>query len=163
MKDYNRLKLDVITMLKQMKFYPDYKDEEHELQPHLKSVIDELLSMQYPGLQSIRSIGEDENGRAQKKPSLRLFGASYWPDIEIKGENGPIIGIEVKYVKTGVSATSAIAEAIGQALIYRLRYEVVIVLVIHNGKYDSRYNDYDARFADFMERIGIDFILRRPS
>jgi len=115
----------ICTLLNSFPLRPEYPDEQKDLQPHIA----EVLRRSLPDTQIVISVGEGDS-----KPSVNLFGTSFWPDIEIRSAGKPVIGIEVKYVRPDKSASKAVAEAIGQSLIYTLRYSTVIVFYSPRGK-----------------------------
>ena len=142
----------VIRILETFPLRPQYKSEQADLQTHIEAELRAALS---PDYEVIISVGG--NG----KPSIALCGTSFWPDAEIRSLEGPLIGIEVKYVRRGQSASKAIAETLGQTLIYRLRYNAVIAFILHEGVYNRRLCEHDERSEERLARNGIQLVLRR--
>ena len=72
----------------------DYKSEEKELQPYLKTKISETLESTFPGEYDIKiSIG------GEKRPRVDLFGTNFWPDIEISKKGKSLLAVEVKLAR----------------------------------------------------------------
>ena len=135
-------------------FYPD---EQRDLQPHLQEVIDAAIgSGCNAALHTVVSVGGPS-----PKPSVRALGTSFWPDIEVMDGHTPLLGIEVKLVRRGLSASKSLAETIGQSLIYRLRYTRVIAFVLHDGKDDSRLNDHTDTLRELLNQNSITLIVRK--
>src|SRR5262249_41019137 len=67
------------------------------------------------------------------KPSMKLRGTSFWPDVEVRDGQTALIAVEIKLVRK--RASKALAEALGQALIYSCHYPKVFALVVHLGAY----------------------------
>ena len=63
----------------------------------------------------------DYQRRGTGKPNLKLLGTSFWPDIEISEGGTRRAAIEVKLIHPRQRASHAIAEAIGQSVIYSIR------------------------------------------
>jgi hypothetical protein len=148
-----RLTGTVCSILTSFPLRSEYPDEQRDLQPHIAEVLRQSL----PDLQVLISVGGGD-----RKPSVNLFGTSFWPDVEIRSADKPLLGIEVKYVRPDQSASKAIAETIGQSLIYRLRYTTVVAFILHAGKYSAKLEDYDEQMRERLRSIGIELLLRRP-
>ena len=142
----------VFSILNSFPLRPEYPDEQRDLQPHIAEVLRQAL----PDLQIVVSVGEGD-----RKPSVNLFGTSFWPDIEIRSADKPLIGIEVKYVRPDQSASKAIAESIGQSFIYTLQYSTVIAFILHSGKHNAKLVDYDDQMQQRLRSTGIELVLRK--
>ncbi len=151
-----QLAAEVTKLLNSFKPRPAYTDEQKDLQPHLADILEASLP---EDLEVIKSVG------GKNKPSMKMFGTSFWPDIEIRTrpDKIPLIGIEVKYVRADKPASKAISETLGQALIYRSRYPYVIAYILHDGKYISANIEHDVPVADLLESQGIHLVLKRRS
>src|SRR5437899_3178275 len=68
-----RLTSTVCSILNSFPLRSDYPNEQRHLQPHIAEVLRQAL----PDLQVVISLG------GRKKPSVKLFGTSFWPDVEI--------------------------------------------------------------------------------
>ncbi len=143
----------ICSLLRSFPLRPEYPDEQKDLQPHIAEVLRQSL----PNMQIVISVGEGD-----RKPSVNLFGTSFWPDIEIRSADKPLIAIEVKYVRPDKSSSKAIAEAIGQSLIYTLRCSAVITFILHAGKYNAKLVGYDDQMHQRLRSNGIELVLRRP-
>ena len=55
----------------------------------------------------------------------------------------PLLAVEVKYSS---SLSGAVAAAVGQSLIYKLKYPYVIAFILHRGPRDRSCNEYDEHF-----------------
>jgi hypothetical protein len=67
----------------------------------------------------------------------------------------------VKLIRSQQSASKAIAEAIGQSIIYSIRYPRVFTFVAHYGRSDDRYHEEDAGLEKRLLPLNIELILRR--
>jgi hypothetical protein len=143
----------VMETLKSCPLKPEYRNEERDLQPELKRLIERALDSSGLGAYDVKiSLG----GRG--KPRVDLLGTSFWPDIEISNDNKPIIAIEVKFEKK--SLAGAITSALGKSIIYKLKYKHLIGFVYHVGKTDPRLNEFDTAFHKMIEGLGVNFIIR---
>jgi hypothetical protein len=106
---------------------PAYADEQRDLQPHIKRVIEESLRQSFPGAALLTTMSVGGVG----KPHLNLLGTSAWPDVAITEDGKDLVAIEVKLIHAGKSAARAIAEGIGQSVIYSVRYPHVFMLLVH--------------------------------
>jgi hypothetical protein len=97
------------------------------------------------------------------KPRVELLGTSFWPDIEIKEGNTLLVAIEVKLVRRDQSASKALAEAIGQGVVYSVRYPRVFVLIVHYGRSNDRFHEEDASFERRLSLLNIELIMRRAA
>ncbi|MBI1894446.1 MAG: hypothetical protein HYS14_10065, partial [Candidatus Rokubacteria bacterium] len=119
--------------LVRMPLAQSYADEQRDLQPHVQRALEESLQGSFPGadLRTVISVG------GTGKPNLRLLGTRFWPDVEISDSTKPIAAIEVKLIRSEHPASKAIAEAIGQSIIYSIRYPRVFTFVVHYGRSDD--------------------------
>src|SRR5437588_51314 len=148
-----RLTSMVCSILNSFPLPPAYGDEQKNLQPHIAEVLRQAL----PDLQVVVSVGEGD-----RKPSVNLFGTSFWLDIEIRSTDKPLIGIEVKYVRPDQPPSKAIAETIGQSLIYTLRYSSVVAFILHAGKHNANLADYDDHMQQRLRSNGVQLVVRKP-
>lgn len=95
------------------------------------------------------------------KPKLRLLGTSFWPDVEVTEGTIRLAAIEVKLIRSQQPASKAIAEAIGQSIIYSIRYPYVFTFLVHYGRSDDRYHDEDAGLEKRLSPYNVELILRR--
>lgn len=143
----------ILEALQQHTLKSDYQDEQKDLQPELKQLIENTLHGK--GLHEYevkKSIG------GQNKPHVDLLGTNFWPDIEIAHHGKPIIAIEIKYA---TSLPGALSSALGQCMIYKLKYEYVMAFIVHKGPtLNSRYNEYNNAFWELVSKHGIPMIIR---
>jgi hypothetical protein len=135
-----------------------YPDEQRDLQKHIKDELDAALSMEFPtaSLVTTRSIG------GREKPRLKLLGTSFWPDLDVKEGNTRHVAIEVKIVREGArGASKAIAETIGQSVIYATQYPFIFAFVVHRGRTDKRLHDLDDALTAQLSNHSIELILRQ--
>ncbi len=135
----------------------EYADEQRDLQPAVKSAIDSAMRDRYGN--RFRSIGS--TGGEKPKPRIDLLGTSFWPDLEIRKANKPILGMEIKIIRKNKSAAKPLAEAFGQSLIYLLRYPLVYIMVVHYGNYNPNLNKTDKQWLKLLKSLKIRLILRR--
>jgi hypothetical protein len=152
MSEISDLVRRVTQALNECPLRPQYRSEQQELQPDLADAIGKELPAQYHLITSTG--GED------KKPYLNICGTSFWPDIEISESGKPLIAVEIKHIPQDKSASKRIAEAIGQALIYRVRYPYTIVFVLNRGKHTTEGAEQDDELRTFLHDCGIELILR---
>lgn len=153
-KVFDALSKQACAALGSFPLRPEYKDEQRDLQSHIAEVLRAAVP---EGIEIITS-----TGAGAPKPSIYLYGTSFWPDVELRSQPGPLVGIEVKYVRSGQSASHAIAETLGQSLIYTIRYPAVIAFILHDGKYDPRLTGAnDAEVRKRLQASGIELIVRR--
>ena len=133
-----------------------YASEQRELQPAVQAVLEQALENSFPdsGLQTTISVG------GAGKPSLQLLGTSFWPDVEISDEKKGLVAIEVKLIQPNRPASKAIAEAIGQSLIYSIRYPRAYAFIVHYGKSDDGLRAGDTKLMDQLLRLNIELIVR---
>lgn len=145
--------------LVRMPLAPSYADEQRDLQPHVQTALEESLRESFPraNLRTIISVG------GTGKPNLTLLGTRFWPDVEISDGTTPIAAIEVKLIRSRQPASKAIAEAIGQSIIYSIRYPRVFAFVVHYGRSNDRYHDEDAELEKRLSPFNVELILRRVS
>jgi len=137
-----------------------YLSEQRELQPDLRDAMVKALHDRFgDGFTLQISVNEGRPPDAPK-PRVELLGTSFWPDIAVLRAGTPILGIEVKYVRGGDSPSSAIAETIGQCLIYRLRYPRVIGFVLRDGAAEPKPLKDEARLREMLANNGIDVVMR---
>ena len=130
-----------------------YSSEEKQLQPYLESKISKVLMNIFPGEYEIKmSVG------GQGRPRVDLLGTNFWPDIEISKNGNPLLAIEVKLVRK--SLATAVSAAIGQCLIYKLKYKYVICFIRNQVKTDPKYNEFDEQFWQMLERLKLELIIR---
>src|ERR1051326_7794257 len=108
--DVNDLNQRTCSALTSFVLEHKYADEQRDLQMHIAQVLRPAVP---ENVEIITSTGP-----GTPKPSIHLCGTSFWPDVELRSEGKPLIGIEVKYVREKQSASKAIAETLGQSLIY---------------------------------------------
>ena len=135
-----------------------YPDEQRDLQKHVKEVIDAALTKEYPtaSLVTTRSIG----GRG--KPHLKMLGTSFWPDVVVTEGDARHVAIEVKMVREGAGgASKAIAETIGQSVIYTTQYPSVFAFILHRGRTDKRLHELDHVLLKQLLSRDIELILRK--
>ena len=139
-----------------MPLLASYADEQRDLQPHVQRVLEESFEKSFPAanLQTIISVGGTD------KPRLTLLGTRFWPDIEIRAGTTAVAAIEVKLIRDGHPASKAIAEAIGQSLIYSIRHPRVFTFVVHYGRSNYRYHDDDAELTKRLSHLNVELILR---
>ena len=90
-----------------------YRSEQRELQPDLRDALVKALRDRLgDGFTVQISVNEGRPPDAPK-PHVALFGTSFWPDIVVLRAGAPVLGVEVKHIRTGESPSSAIAETVG--------------------------------------------------
>ena len=137
---------------------PPDADEQGSLQPQIQAALDQSLKAVFPQRRFI--VTTSVGGKA--KPNLRLLGTSFWPDLEIADGDRLLAAIEVKVVRPGNSPSKAIAEAIGQSLVYSIRYPRVFAFIVNFGHSDDRYHNEDAGIIKQLHQLNIELMLRRP-
>ena len=131
----------------------EYTSEEKQLQPYLESEISKILMNIFPEEYEIKmSVG------GQGRPKVDLLGTNFWPDIEISKEGKPLLAIEVKLVRK--SLATAVSSAIGQCLIYKLKYEYVIGFIRNQVQTYPKYNEFNEQFWQMLERLKLELIIR---
>lgn len=128
----SRLCDDVLKRLRSFHLRDHYSDEQRDLQTHIMEELQGALPKTFTLCAS--------TGGSGPKPSVRLHGTSFWPDIEVCYDR-PLVGIEVKLVRVTApkkSYAKPLAETIGQCLIYTVRYPCVIGFVLNDGIYDCK-------------------------
>jgi len=156
MSDYSELEQLITKALTKMPLAAEYADEQRDLQPDIKRAVDAALSARYGGkYKSVSSTGGEK-----PKPSIKMLGTSYWPDLEIREANEAIVGMEVKLIRKEHSPAKPLAEAFGQALIYRLRYPLVYVMIVHYGNYNPNLNKSDESWVKLLKGLNISLIVR---
>ena len=68
----------------------------------------------------------------------------------------------MKLIRSGQPASKAIAEAIGQSIIYSIRYPHVFSFIVHYGRSDARSHDEDTGLDKRLSPYNVELILRRP-
>ena len=144
--------------LRRMPLATTYGDEQRDLQPAVKRALEEALLRSFPtiSLQTTISVG------GKGKPSLRLHGTSFWPDVDVSEGPIPLAAIEVKIIRPPQGASTAIAEAIGQSIIYSVRYPHVFTFVVHYGRSDVRFHDEDDTLTKRLALCNVELIVRGP-
>jgi hypothetical protein len=144
--------------LEEIPLPPPGVNEQTDLQPQVQAALEKAFNRTFPQrpLHITTSIG----GAA--KPNLRLLGTSFWPDVEIAEGDTLLAAIEVKIVRPRQTPSKAIAEALGQSLVYSIRYHWVFAFVVHHGRSDDRHHSEDARLARRLLPLNIQLVLRRP-
>ncbi len=88
--------------------------------------------------------------------SVFCFGKKHRPDMTI-GDDG--IAIEVKYI-SGTNGLNGIKMALGQSLMYRLRYRFVINLIVvsedYRDVYDNLLEGGEKDFEDILKLLSDD-------
>jgi len=108
--------------------------------------------------------------RSQSDKWIRFHGVRFVPDILIRRQLNnveDILPVEVKFIKKS-GAAQGVATAIGQAMIYGMRYPRTIVFIgIDGGVRSAKYNLEETagveekQFNERLEQRGIHFILRK--
>lgn len=137
---------------------PEPVDEEKDLQPRIQAAIEQSLRQSFPGAALLITISVGGTG----KLNLKLFGTSFWPDVEVSEDGTRLAAIEVKLIRPGRPASKAIAEAIGQSIIYSIRYPRVFTFIVHTGRSDDRYHAEDAGLEKRLLPLNVEIIFRRP-
>jgi hypothetical protein len=135
----------------------EYADEQKDLQPHVQWALEESLRQSFPAANLRTTISVGGTG----KPSLRLLGTSFWPDVEVTEGAAPLAAIEVKLVRSQQPASKAIAEAIGQSIIYSIRYPHVFTFLVQYSRSDARHHEEDAGLEKRLSPYNVELILRR--
>ena len=157
MSDYSEFEQFITKTLTEMPLASEYADEQRNLQPDIKRAVDAALSDRYG--EEYKSVSS--TGGEKPKPSIEMLGTSYWPDLEIRDANEASVGMEVKLIRKNHSPAKPLAEALGQALIYRLRYPLVYVVIVHSGNYNSNLNKNDENLMKLLKGLNISLIVRR--
>ena len=144
--------------LTRMPLASGYADEQRDLQPHVQRELEESLQRSFPTANLRTTISVGGTG----KPNLKLHGTSFWPDVEVTEGTARLAAIEVKLIRPGQPASKAIAEAIGQSMIYCIRNPYVFAFIAHYGRSDARSHDEDAGLEKRLSPYNIELILRRP-
>src|SRR3989442_8640377 len=136
-----------------------YADEQRDLQPHIQNVLDAALGQAFGqgALRTAISVG------GTGKPNLKLLGTSFRPDVEVTEGTSRLAAIEVKLIRAQQPASKAIAEAIGQSVIYSIRYPHVFTFLVHYGRSDARRHEEDAGLEKRLSPFNVELILRRPA
>lgn len=85
----------------------------------------------------------------------------FWPDIDVTEGATPLVAIEVKLIRADDPASKALAEVIGQAISYSVRYPHVFAFVVHYGRSDTRLHDEDQRLEKRLIQYNVETIIRR--
>ncbi len=110
------------------------RDEEEKgpsLLHHVEAEIRGVLGAEY----EIVTQSWDLTGR----DFVSAFGHSFWPDIFVRRGDTDLLAVELKLAKR--SPTGAIAQMIGQCLIYRAKYSQVIGFLVKQEHYMGRDDD----------------------
>ena len=134
-----------------------YRDEQRDLQPVVEAALQAALRQSFPSaaFRTAISVG------GTSKTNLRLRGTSFWPDVEITEDGTPLAAIEVKLIRARQSASKALAEALGQSVIYSIRYPRVFAFVVHYGRSNDRYHDEDPALDRRLLPLNVELIVRR--
>ena len=143
--------------LKRMPLAAAYLDEQRHLQPDVQRAIQESLHRSFPvaNLRTTISVG------GTGKPNLKLYGTSFWPDIEVTEDEARLAAVEVKLIRPGHRASKALAEAIGQSIIYSIRYPHVFAFVVHGGRSDARLHEEDTGLEKRLLQFNVELVVRR--
>lgn len=115
----------VLSVLRSMPLRPRYRDEQKELQPEIEKALSSALG---PSFDIVISVG-----KGAPKPRIEILGTTIWPDVHIAYGNEDLIAIETKLV--GVeNFTGDLAQAVGQAVLYRRRYPYSIGFVVSQSR-----------------------------
>lgn len=157
MTDPALVALTIREALTRMPLAGTYSDEQRDLQPAVQAALEPALLRAFPDapLRTVISVG------GTGKPNLKLLGTSFWPDVEVTEDGTQLAAIEVKFIRAGQPASKALAEVIGQAVIYSIRYPRVFAFVINYGRSDDRYHAADADLDKRLMPFNIELILRR--
>jgi hypothetical protein len=155
--DLNAVAAVVRCALEQFPLRATYRNEQRDLQPQVQAAIETALREGFPGrpLQVIVGVG------GTGKPSLKLRGTSFWPDVEVRDGQTPLIAVEIKLVRK--RASTLLAEALGQAVIYSCHYPKVFALVVHLGAYNAKCKEYDTALDRCLAGWHIEMVVRRPA
>ena len=129
-----------------------YASEQQELQPDLADALKKALGSGFDVQISI--------GSGDPKPHVALFGTTFWPDIVVSCNGVPSLAIEVKHIRKGQSPAKAIAETIGQCLIYSLLYPRVIGFILRDGTPEPEPLAEEKRLREMLAKFGIDIAMR---
>jgi hypothetical protein len=135
----------------------EYADEQRDLQPYVQRALEASLRQSFPAANLRTTISVGGTG----KPSLRLLGTSFWPDVEVTEGTVRLAAIEVKLICSQQPASKTIAEAIGQSIIYSIRYPHVFTFLVHYGRSDARHHQEDAGLEKRLSPYNVELILRR--
>jgi hypothetical protein len=157
MTDINLLTSSVRDVLYHFPLKHEYRSEQRDLQPHVQAALQDELRKSFP----LAALAVNISVGGIGKPSLKLLGTSFWPDVEITEGNTPIAAIETKLVRPGENPSKGISEALGQAIIYGIHYPKVFALVVHFGRSDPRSHDEDAALTNHLIPFNVELVLRR--
>jgi hypothetical protein len=117
------------------------------LAPVVRSVLEAL-----PGA-GLRLRGD---GSHEQAIPARVLDVEFYPDLAVSLGQQHLWAAEVKFVRSS-GRQNSVATAIGQAVLYRSRYEHTAVVLIDVG----RHNAGALRaFTDIEEALGLQFIVR---
>jgi len=91
----------------------------------------------------------DQRNTKQVMTRISLFNHDHRPDLSIDSDG---VAIEVKIAKTGQS----FREAIGQAILYRIGYRFVLIVIVDRTKnktYSSLINDENSTEHKFIKDL----------
>ena len=143
--------------LNQLPLAPAYSDEQRDLQPHIQRALEESLRRAFPAADLRVTISIGGTG----KPNLRLFGTSFWADVEITQGGVHLAAIEVKLIRVGQRSSKPIAEALGQSLVYSIRYPYVFTFIAHYGPSDDRLHGEDKGFEKRLSQLNVKVMIRK--
>lgn len=101
----------------------------HHVEPKIRSVIGSAYQVV---TQSWDQSGTDR---------AAAFGHSFWPDIIVRRGSTDLLAIELKLARHKSSTTAAIAQMIGQCVIYRAKYPQVVGFLVKYVNYANRDDD----------------------
>jgi hypothetical protein len=90
-----------------------------------------------------------------------LLGTSFWPDVEVTAGTARLAAIEVKSIRSQQPTSKAIAEAIGQSIIYSIRYPHVFTFIVHYGRSDTRHHEDATGLANRLAPYNVELVLRQ--
>lgn len=142
-----------LEVLEKMEIRKSYKSE-NELQKHMEEYLQEHISETY-------TLGTNSG---KKCPRINALGTSFWPDLEIvePATDKPLVGIEIKHIGSkSKSAASSISTAIGQSLIYKSIYDVVIIFIVNRGIYNKDLDVNKDVFIKNLAKYDLHLIMKR--
>ena len=145
----------VVEALHDVELPEELHDEQRDLSPLILSALRERLGADFDVFPAV-------SGQPRQARCVRLFGTTFWPDFAIHrgGENEGVVAVEIKLVKPGRQVASAISQAFGQALIYRLVYQKVLVLIVHRGRARPSNHEHDAAMIERLSQRDISVVFR---
>ena len=92
---------------------------------------------------------------------MAACGGSFWPDILIRQGESDFLVLELKQVKAKRSLTKALAEMIGQCLVYRSKYPQVIGFLVNHGLGDAESNQHTEHLLGLLSSHDIRIVIRQ--